>query len=139
MSKRCKIANISARRNSAAVLEGVEKIGCRIRFVPVLALCCRVEDMAKKRKAGSRSARPANGAESNAKTKYDINEEFADSEDEFFAGRNKVLLDEEPASKRRRRARDEGESMSERWKSKTVLMLACRTIPAALRRGGSRI
>ena len=95
--------------------------------------------MAKKRKAGNRSARPANGAESNAKTKYDINEEFADSEDEFFAGRDKVLLDEEPASKRRRKAQDEGESTRESWKSKTVLMLACRTIPAALRRGGSRI
>lgn len=66
--------------------------------------------MGKKRKARGNplgelveeEARP------DAQTKYDVNEEFADSEDEFFAGRDKILLEEGPAKKRRRKLEEEG-------------------------------
>lgn len=67
--------------------------------------------MGRKRKAsgyppaelGEAQARP------DSQTKYDVSEEFADSEDKFFAGRDKILL-EEPANKRRRKLEKEGKS-----------------------------
>lgn len=66
--------------------------------------------MGKKRKSGGKSSgQPVEDISlSNSKTKYDINEEFADSEDEFFAGRDEILLDEGPTSKRRRKLANEG-------------------------------
>ncbi|KIV80078.1 hypothetical protein PV11_07605 [Exophiala sideris] len=60
--------------------------------------------MAKKRKAGRASAQSAPTQE---KERYDIEERFDGSEDEFFAGRDKVLLDEAPAAKRRRRLEEQ--------------------------------
>lgn len=55
--------------------------------------------MARKRKADKTFSQPEN----KKATKYDIEETFNDSEDEFYAGRDKVLLDETADSKRRRR------------------------------------
>lgn len=61
--------------------------------------------MGKKRKAGGR---PAAKGEAPARTKFDIEERFDDSEDEFQAGRDQILLDEGPETKRRRRVAEEG-------------------------------
>jgi U3 small nucleolar RNA-associated protein 3 len=44
----------------------------------------------------------------NVQTKYHVDEQFTDSEDDFFAGRDKILLEEGPASKRRRKLEEEG-------------------------------
>ncbi|PYH44394.1 something about silencing 10 family protein [Aspergillus saccharolyticus JOP 1030-1] len=57
--------------------------------------------MGKKRKAGGRPA----GAkkEDFGPTKFDIEERFDDSEDEFQAGRDQILLEEAPEAKRRRK------------------------------------
>ncbi|KAI1610149.1 Sas10 C-terminal domain-containing protein [Exophiala viscosa] len=60
--------------------------------------------MAKKRKAGRHSGQSAPAQE---KERYDIEERFDGSEDEFFAGREKILLDEAPAAKRRRRLEEQ--------------------------------
>lgn len=63
-----------------------------------------VAAMAKKRKAtnaGSRNGR----ARQNPTT--DPEDHFNDSEDEFFTGRDKILLNEEPAAKRRRRVQEQ--------------------------------
>ena len=35
-------------------------------------------------------------------TKYSLHEDFADSEDEFFAGRDQILLEDVPSNKRRK-------------------------------------
>lgn len=60
--------------------------------------------MGKKRKVGPNAA-----AESNhVQTRYEVEEQFNDSEDEFYKGRDKILLDEGPAVKRRRRIEEQG-------------------------------
>lgn len=61
--------------------------------------------MGKKRKAGGR---PATKSDAPARTKFDIEERFDDSEDGFQSGRDKILLDEAPEAKRRRRVAEEG-------------------------------
>lgn len=68
--------------------------------------------MAKKRKASGRfeSANEENGFESKGGkigpiTSY---EDVADSEDEFHINRDKVLLDDGPDAKRRRKYEEEG-------------------------------
>ena len=61
--------------------------------------------MGKKRKAGGRRAQQS---EAPARTKFDIEELFDDSEDDFQAGRDQILLDEAPEAKRRRRVAEEG-------------------------------
>lgn len=58
-----------------------------------------------KRKAGGR---PAVKTEAPARTKFDVEERFDDSEDEFQTGRDQILLDEAPDAKRRRRVADDG-------------------------------
>ena len=60
--------------------------------------------MAKKRKAGKSTG--SRSAPQNDST-FDPEDHFHDSEDEFFAGRDKILLDEEPAAKRRRRLQEQ--------------------------------
>lgn len=60
-----------------------------------------------KRKAGGRPSK----AEAPARTKFDIEERFDDSEDEFQAGRDQILLDEAPEAKRRRRVAQDGMSI----------------------------
>lgn len=68
--------------------------------------------MGKKRKAGGKPPTELREEQvrQNAQTKYDVDERFADSEDEFFAGRDKILLDEGPASKRRRKLDEQGKN-----------------------------
>jgi U3 small nucleolar RNA-associated protein 3 len=58
-----------------------------------------------KRKAGGR---PAAKTEAPARTKFDVEERFDDSEDEFQTGRDQILLDEAPDAKRRRKVADDG-------------------------------
>lgn len=58
-----------------------------------------------KRKAGGR---PAAKTEAPVRTKFDVEERFDDSEDEFQTGRDQILLDEAPDAKRRRRVADDG-------------------------------
>ncbi|KAL6239922.1 hypothetical protein BDW75DRAFT_197718 [Aspergillus navahoensis] len=65
--------------------------------------------MGKKRKAGSRPA--ANNADKEEPYKFDIEERFNDSEDEFQAGRDQVLLDEAPEAKRRRKVAEDEEAL----------------------------
>lgn len=70
--------------------------------------------MAKKRKASSRSKGEDNvsgfeerGGKHRAITTY---EDVADSEDEFHINRDKVMLDDGPDAKRRRKYAEEGET-----------------------------
>lgn len=63
--------------------------------------------MGKKRKAGGR---PASKNEAPARTRFDVEERFDDSEDEFQTGRDKILLEEAPEAKRRRRVAEDGMS-----------------------------
>ncbi|KAI9373058.1 Sas10 C-terminal domain-containing protein [Aspergillus egyptiacus] len=65
--------------------------------------------MGKKRKAGGRPA--ANKAEKEESYKFDIEERFDDSEDDFQAGRDQVLLDEAPEAKRRRKLAEQEEAL----------------------------
>ncbi|KUL91335.1 hypothetical protein ZTR_01657 [Talaromyces verruculosus] len=60
----------------------------------------------KKRKA---SGRQSSGKKPDPamRTKYSINETFDNSEDEFMAGRDQVLLEEGPEAKRRRKIQEE--------------------------------
>lgn len=62
--------------------------------------------MAKKRKAGGRPA--AQNATVPQRTKYNVEERFDDSEDEFQAGRDQILLEEAPDAKRRRKIAAQG-------------------------------
>ncbi|EEA20454.1 something about silencing protein 10 [Talaromyces marneffei ATCC 18224] len=61
---------------------------------------------AKKRKASSRQSAGKKN-DSAMRTKYNINETFDNSEDEFMAGRDQVLLEEGPEAKRRRKLQEE--------------------------------
>ncbi|KAJ5682223.1 hypothetical protein N7462_005388 [Penicillium macrosclerotiorum] len=62
--------------------------------------------MGKKRKAGGR---PAPKGEAPMRTKFEVEERFDDSEDEFQASRDQILLEEGPDAKRRRRIAEEEE------------------------------
>ncbi|EKV17368.1 Sas10/Utp3 family protein [Penicillium digitatum] len=59
----------------------------------------------KKRKAG----RPAQSKIVPEPSKFDIEERFEDSEDDFQSGRDQILLEEGPEAKRRRRVAEEEE------------------------------
>lgn len=59
--------------------------------------------MAKKRKAPKSFEKPPAPKSS----KFDVEERFDDSEDEFFAGKDKILLDESAQTKRRQRLIDQ--------------------------------
>lgn len=93
--------------------------------------------MGKKRKAGGR---PSKG-EAPTRTKFDIEERFDDSEDEFQAGRDQILLDEAPEAKRRRRVAQDGMSIVERPNSsiRVDLTFCYRGGNSRFRRGGSRL
>ncbi|EPS25692.1 hypothetical protein PDE_00626 [Penicillium oxalicum 114-2] len=62
--------------------------------------------MAKKRKAGGR---PAQKNDAPMRTKFNANERFEDSEDEFQANRDQILLEEAPEAKRRRKVAEDEE------------------------------
>jgi U3 small nucleolar RNA-associated protein 3 len=94
--------------------------------------------MGKKRKAGGKPPGELREDQTrqNVQTRYHVDEQFADSEDDFFAGRDKILLEEGPASKRRRKAEEEGRACSiDRFIRTTGADKTYRTIPSALRRG----
>lgn len=68
--------------------------------------------MGKKRKAGrsdgtSPRIRPNEDETANT-MRYDQDEGFADSQDEFFAGKDQILLEEGPSKKRRKHIEEEG-------------------------------
>ncbi|KAL2003957.1 hypothetical protein VTN02DRAFT_1476 [Thermoascus thermophilus] len=67
--------------------------------------------MGKKRKAGGRPFGQTSEKENEPamRTKYDINETFDESEDEFQAGRDQILLEEGPEAKRRRKLQEQEE------------------------------
>lgn len=62
--------------------------------------------MGKKRKAGGRPAAPKQ--DNFGPSKFDIEERFDDSEDEFQTGRDQILLEEAPEAKRRRKVAEDG-------------------------------
>lgn len=62
--------------------------------------------MGKKRKVGGRPAVPKSAT--SEPSKFHIEERFDDSEDDFQAGRDQILLEEGPDAKRRRRVAEEG-------------------------------
>lgn len=66
--------------------------------------------MGKKRKAGGR---PAQKEDAPMRTKYSIEERFEDSEDEFQANRDQILLEEAPEAKRRRRVAEDGKIITQ--------------------------
>lgn len=66
--------------------------------------------MAKKRKAGSQPfGHKDSETAANGNQKFVINDwqDVADSEDEFHINRDKILLEEGPAQKKRRKAQEE--------------------------------
>lgn len=69
--------------------------------------------MAKKRKVSSQKGNRRRNhyiPEPSSKLKINTYEDVADSEDEFFINRDKVLLEEGPDQKRRRKVEEEGMS-----------------------------
>lgn len=66
--------------------------------------------MAKKRKAGGNSSGKdtANQNSDWGRSRYNIEERFDDSEDDFQAGRDEILLDEGPETKRQRKLAEQG-------------------------------
>ena len=62
--------------------------------------------MGKKRKSGQPFGAKFDGP--SPQTRFNVNERFDDSEDEFLAGRDRILLDEGPDAKRRRNMREQG-------------------------------
>jgi hypothetical protein len=98
--------------------------------------------MGKKRKAGGKPPGELREDQTrqNVQTRYHVDEQFADSEDDFFAGRDKILLEEGPASKRRRKAEEEGRAHSiDRFIGTAGADKTYRTIPSTLRRGSPRL
>lgn len=67
--------------------------------------------MGKKRKSSSGGHRNE-ATQQVEQTQYKINEQFAESEDEFFAGRDQILLDNGSSNKRRKVHRDGRASQS---------------------------
>jgi U3 small nucleolar RNA-associated protein 3 len=66
--------------------------------------------MAKKRKASSQATGQSKRAAPAQSSKLNIHtfEDVADSEDEFLINRDKILLDEGPEAKRRRKVMEDG-------------------------------
>lgn len=66
--------------------------------------------MGKKRKAGGRPSGQQTASKKGDwdRSKFDVEETFDDSEDEFQAGRDHILLEEAPEAKRRRKVAEEG-------------------------------
>lgn len=79
--------------------------------------------MGRKRKAAGSSATVglANKNLDFDRSKFDIEETFANSEDEFQAGRDQILLDEGPEAKRQRKLAQQG-----------LLNMSCRNATGSL-------
>lgn len=68
--------------------------------------------MAKKRKVSSQNVdgrRDGRNRDQSSKLTINTYEDAADSEDEFFINRDKILLDEGPEQKRRRKLEEDGQ------------------------------
>jgi hypothetical protein len=77
-------------------------------------LCFNRRKMAaKKRKASNRQS-SAKKNDSGLQSKFNANETFDNSEDEFIAGRDQILLEEGPEAKRRRKFQEEGRTLCPR-------------------------
>jgi U3 small nucleolar RNA-associated protein 3 len=63
--------------------------------------------MAKKRKVSGRQSSTRKNDVA-LRSKFDVNETFEDSDDDFIAGRDQILLEEGPEAKRRRKIEEEG-------------------------------
>jgi hypothetical protein len=98
--------------------------------------------MAKKRKASSAGASREDVVDdSNKRTKMRIKtyEDVAGSDDEFHINRDKVMLDDGPEAKRRRRVQEEGKGgISMRLRDQSLIP-ENRGILATVRRRSSRI
>lgn len=71
--------------------------------------------MGKKRKANSRpfgQDQPENRFVGDSKLRINTWEDVADSEDEFYINRDKILLEEGPAQKKQRKIEEEGKNFS---------------------------
>lgn len=67
--------------------------------------------MGKKRKAGGRpfgNDEPRTEREEDSKLRINTYEDVADSEDEFHINRDTILLEDDPAAKRQRKAQEKG-------------------------------
>lgn len=67
--------------------------------------------MGKKRKAGGRpfgQDKSNDVSEKSSKLQVNTYQDVANSEDEFFINRDKILLEEGPAQKRQRQAQEDG-------------------------------
>lgn len=65
--------------------------------------------MAKKRKTRASSGKStAKDGSYEQNSRFDINEQFSDSADEFQTGRDHILLEEGPEAKRRRKLAENG-------------------------------
>lgn len=78
--------------------------------------------MAKKRKATQRANQSSNDglrepSTSDSKLRVNTYEDVADSEDELHINRDKVFLEEGPAQKRQRRAREDGMARGNQMRS----------------------
>lgn len=98
--------------------------------------------MAKKRKAPSGGASRDNVADdSNKRTKMRIKtyEDVAGSDDEFHINRDKIMLDDGPEAKRRRKVQEDGEIAIYSGRDEIVPNTRDRGISATVRRGSFRI
>jgi len=98
--------------------------------------------MAKKRKASSAGASRDDVADdSNKRTKMRIKtyEDVAGSDDEFHINRDKIMLDDGPEAKRRRRVQEEGKTGHTRALNEPDSDQTYRGILATVRRRSSRI
>ena len=68
--------------------------------------------MGKKRKSSrsgnAATSKPKDDMEMATTAKYDQDETFADSQDEFFTGKDEIMLEEGPSRKRRKQIEEEG-------------------------------
>lgn len=84
-----------------------------VTFTQLQSFTIKKITMAKKRKASSAgAARDDVADDSNKRTKMRIKtyEDVAGSDDEFHINRDKIMLDDGPEAKRRRRVQEEGKT-----------------------------
>lgn len=93
--------------------------------------------MAKKRKVsgGAPVAEPTEGwNEQGGKLAFKSYEDLADAQDDFHINRDKVMLDDGPDAKRRRKWEQEGELLDTPSIAVRQLLMPCRCGPSTIRR-----
>ena len=98
---------------SLATCKKVEIKGCVDKTSPLSTPDTKIIfDMGKKRKAGRSGAGvpkvTSNEDETVTTARYDQDETFVDSQDEFFAGKDQIMVEEGPLRKRRKQIEEEG-------------------------------